>query len=294
LISTALYLAGFAALWLPLLLVEFHGNFQSYYRHFFGFFSAQSGWGSFKGPSFHVLPPELLNSRLGILWLFLALIVWGLYRLRKQTGEFIAWLLMLPAAWFAVAYGYFKNQGGGGLHYFFEFYAFAWIFVLHAACRGRRWGPLTQLVVFVVVILVLPVATLLDQHDLLFDTRSKARGFRQEVTRLTYGQRVFGEETHLFKQAYQGDVVDTGDTNAAIARTKYFGEAFTRTYKDYLKDLEANPPKFVIAGILDDTSTRLLSPTLQDLLQRRYTLRTIARGTAYATPGSQALFERND
>ena len=155
-ISTALYLVGFAAVWVPVFLLELHGDLRAYYRHFFGFFSAESGWGSFPGASFHLVPVELVQPRLGSMRLFFALIVLGLYRLRKHPGELVAWLVMLSAAWVAVSYGYFKNQGGGGLHYFFEFFAFAWIFVVHAFCRGRRWGALTQLALVGLVALTLP------------------------------------------------------------------------------------------------------------------------------------------
>ena len=131
-ISSALFVAGFAAIWLPVFLIELHGDVRSYYRHFFGFFLGASGWGTFPGAVFRIVPSELLDRRLASILLFAALILWGLYRLRKAPGALIAWLVMLSANWFAVAYGYFKNQSGGGLHYFFEFFALAWI--LHLAC----------------------------------------------------------------------------------------------------------------------------------------------------------------
>ena len=81
----------------------------------------------------------MLNRR-PELYLLGALILWGVVRLRKQRAEVVAWLVILSGAWFAVAYGYFKNQGGGGLQYFYEFFALAWIFALHAFSRRGRWG----------------------------------------------------------------------------------------------------------------------------------------------------------
>ena len=114
LISTGLYLVGFAAVWVAMLLFEFHGDLQSYYKHFFGFFSVKSGWGTFSGPAFELVPGELVQTRRGSALVGLALIWLGLYRLRRQPGELIAWLLMLAAIWVSVAYGYFKNRGEAG------------------------------------------------------------------------------------------------------------------------------------------------------------------------------------
>ena len=62
-ISSALFVAGFAALWLPVFLLELHGDFRSYYRHFFGFFLGASGWGTFAGAAFHIVPSELLKAQ---------------------------------------------------------------------------------------------------------------------------------------------------------------------------------------------------------------------------------------
>lgn len=295
-ISTGLYLAGFALIWTSVFLFELHGDFHLYYRHFFGFFSRDSGWGWFPGNKYNLVPLEVLQSRVASVLLFVALILAGLYRLRQQRAELVAWLVMLLAAWITVSYGYFKNQGGGGMHYFFEFFVFAWIFVLHAFCRGPRWGAVPQLLLVLLVVAVLPRQDLLDQSKMLRDVRAEARTFRRNVDRRTDGRRIFGEETHLFKERYHGERVDTGDTDAAIATSGYFGQAFTRTYQAYTRDLVANPPKFIIGGLLPlDNPELIMSPPLQDLLKRRYTLRLIARGTLICNArGSQALFERND
>lgn len=294
-ISSALFVAGFAALWLLVFLLELHGDFRSYYRHFFGFFLGASGWGPFPGATFHIFPSELLKDRHASLLLLAALTLWGLYRIRKERGELITWLVLLSANWFAVAYGYFKNQGGGGLHYFFAVFVLAWIFILHAFSRRGRWGALAQLVLVCAVGLTLPYRELFAQRELLAEARQQAREFRQYVADMTGGQPVFGEETHLFKTRYQGELVDTGDTNAAIARTGYFGEAFNRTYGRYTAQLTAHPPKFIMGGLLDPSSPyRIMSAELQHLLTTRYKLRVMAKRTAFANGGSQALFERVD
>jgi hypothetical protein len=295
LISTGLYVAGFSVVWVPLLLFEFHGDLQSYYRHFFGFFSVKSGWGTFPGASFRLIPSELVETRPESLLFFLALILAGLYRLRRKPGQLIAWLVMLPAVWISVAYGYFKNRGGGGLHYFVEFFAIAWIFVLHAFYRRDRAGAVSQLLLLAIVALVLPWQALVAQQETLRDIRARGRTFRRQVAAVTKGQRVFGEETHLFKAAYDNEVIDTGDAASVIAASGYFGPAFGRTYQAYTQRLISDPPKFVMVGLLDETNfSGITTPTLRDVLRQRYSVRLIARGISLYNGSALALLERRD
>jgi hypothetical protein len=295
LISTGLYLAGFAAVWALVLVFEFHGDLASYYRHFFGFFSVKSGWGTFPGASFQLFPGELFETRGEGLLLFLALIWAALYRLRGQLGQLIAWLAMLSVIWVSVAYGFFKNRGGGGVHYFVEFFAFAWIFVVHAFCGRNRGGALTQFLLLALVALVLPWKALIAQQETLGDLRARGRTFRRQVAAVTKGQHVFGEETHLFKTAYDHEVIDTGDAAAVIAGSGYFGPAFGRTYQAYAQSLISNPPKFVMVGLLDEVNfSGITTPTLRDVLRQRYTIRLIARGISFYNGSAQALLERRD
>ncbi|HLK93301.1 MAG TPA: hypothetical protein VKZ18_25645 [Polyangia bacterium] len=295
LLSTGLYLAGFAVVWVSVFLFELHGDLGSYYRHFFGFFSAKSGWGTFQGPAFQLLPSELVETRRDGLLFVLALLVAGLYRLRKRPGQLGAWLVTLSALWGAVAYGYFKNKGGGGLHYFVEFFVFAWIFVVLVFCGRARGGALSQLLLLGIVALVLPWKSLVAQQETLRDLRTRGRIFRRQVAAVTKGEHVFGEETHLFKTAYDNEVIDTGDTAAVIAGSGYFGPAFSRTYQAYTQALISNPPRFVMVGLLDETNFwGITTPTLRDVLRQRYSIRLIARGISLYNGSAQALMERRD
>ena len=99
----------------------------------------------------------------------------------------------------------------------------------------------------------------------------------------------------MFKTAYDNEVVDTGDAVAVIAGSGYFGPAFGRTYQAYTQNLIANPPKFVMVGLLDETNfSGITTPTLRDLLRQRYAVRLIARGISLYNGSSQALLERKD
>jgi len=293
-ISSALYLAGFAVIWGAVFLIELHGDFRSYYRHFFGFFLGDGGWGTYPSGVYEILPPEVYRTRQPFILLLAGLVLWGLVRLRKHPGELLAWVVMLAANWLAVTYGYFKNHGGGGLYYFFEFFVLAWIFVLHAFGRKGRWGRLAQLVLAVAVALTLPYKDLRAQRKLLAEIRTQGRIFREQVASITKGEPIFSEETHLFKTRYQGELVDSGDAAMVIARTGYFGAAFNRTYADYTRELLSNPPRFVMGGLLgtEEKASRIMSYQLQDLLRSRYKLRVMAKRIGPATDSSQALFER--
>ena len=291
--SLTLSLIGFALVWLPTFLLEMHGSVSTYYERFFGFFSPKSGWGTFQGREFHLFPLELFEPRRAYIWLFFLLIAAGLYRLRKERAQCAAWLVMLPLLWFIVAYGYFKNEGGGGLHYFFEFFLFAWFFVLHSLSRRRTISPLAQLVFIGVLAVVRPVTGLIEQTGQVDGARQRAVAFRADVARLTGGSAVYGEETHLFKTAYHDEVIDTGDAAAQIARTGFYGEEFVQTFQSYTIELLKHPPKFVRAGLLDETNwIGVMTPGLNDLLRKQYEVVLSASGSSFAYGGSQVLFQR--
>ncbi|HEY6723915.1 MAG TPA: hypothetical protein VI197_07780, partial [Polyangiaceae bacterium] len=108
-LSIACFFVGFAAIWLPIFFFELNGDGPSYYRHFFGFFSAESGWGVVTGAKFQLLPRALWINRLGAVVAFAALIVLALYRQRRKPVLLAAWFVMLAALWVTVCYGYYKN-----------------------------------------------------------------------------------------------------------------------------------------------------------------------------------------
>ena len=120
---------------------------------------------------------------------------------------------------------------------------------------------------------LLPWHGLLDQRRQLADLRTEARTFMKDVASRTGGQFVFGEETHLFKNEYCDEVVDTGDTVDVIASSRYYGEDFTRTYVSYITTLAGEPPPFIIVAMLDAKILYGIStPHLVNLLKNRYNL----------------------
>jgi hypothetical protein len=327
--TVGLPLAGFALVGIPTFFFELHGYVDRYYKRFFGFFSAASGWGTFPGSEFYLFPASVVRPRQEILLLMLALISVAAYRLRQRWAELAAWLVMLPAVWGIHAFMYYKNQGGGGLHYFAPFFFFAWLMILHGlrsrsqpgrtvlgtlgysiACmfpwRGwfARWDqrmdlraqirPLAQLTLVCLIVALLPWRGLLAERKRLADLRPHALKFLENAATRSDGEAVFGEEMHLYKTKYRNEVVDTGDTASAIARSGYFGKAFNRTFETYVSNLLAQPPRFVMAGLLNTHPlTGTMSPELLNLLSNRYDLVLQSPGTMIANGGtSMALFER--
>ena len=327
--TVGLYTAGFALVWVPTFFFELHGDPHLYYKRFFGFFSAASGWGIFPGAKFRLFPDAVYSGRWGLLLLMLALVIVSAYRLRGKRMELVTWLAMLLAGWVVHAFMYYKNQGGGGLHYFAPFFLFVWLFILHGLAStgqprpmvlwtflvslagmipGRAWfarrrhridwraqvKPLVQLAVMGLVVAWMPWKDLRAERKRLADLRPAALTFLQEVATRSDGEAVFSEEMHLFKNKYRNEVVDTGDTVSVLARSGYFGKALTHTFDAYVANLSAGLPRFVMAGLLNrNPLSGTMSPELLNLLQSSYDLVLESPGTMIANGGcSMALFER--
>jgi hypothetical protein len=294
--ATALFAAGFALVWVPTFLFELHGHFGEYFRRFFGFFAKESGWGTFAGPAFQLFPIELTQSRQASLVVVAVLMLAALYRLRRERAQLIAWLLLVSLGWVVYAYGFYKNQRGGGLHYFGPFFITAWFLILHALRRRSQARPLVQLIVFGLIACMVPWRGLLDQRRQFAELHAQARTFLQGVVERTGGQPVFGEDTHLFKHKYHDELVDTGDVAAVIAQSRYFGENFSRSFEAYTTTLSAEPPQFVIEGMLDPgLFSGTMTPQFTELLKKHYDVALQGPGNLLANGGGAiTLYERKE
>jgi hypothetical protein len=301
--SLGLFTLGFGLVWGTMFLLELHGDFDLYFRHFFGFFITGNGWGTFSGPRFTLWPPELFQAHPRLLALTAALAVAALYRLRHERAQLIVWLIMLPAGWAAYAYGYWKNQGGGGLHYFTSFFVTVWFLIVHGL-RGRVldvasrpwWRPVMQLALAGAFFFAYDWQPLIKRGQQLQELRVQSLQFLKNVAARVGNEPVPGEDSHLYKRKYMGEVVDSGDVADYFASTKYFGESFTRVYLNYLADLEAHPPKYLMAagfdrGRMADTTSRRFN----QLLHQRYRLAIEGPWTMITNGGGATfLYERKD
>jgi hypothetical protein len=194
------------------------------------------------------------------------------------------------------AYGFYKNQRGGGLHYFGPFFITAWFLILHALRRRSQARPLVQLIVFGLIACMVPWRGLLDQRRQFAELHAQARTFLQGVVERTGGQPVFGEDTHLFKHKYHDELVDTGDVAAVIAQSRYFGENFSRSFEAYTTTLSAEPPQFVIEGMLDPgLFSGTMTPQFTELLKKHYDVALQGPGNLLANGGGAiTLYERKE
>jgi hypothetical protein len=302
--SLGFFALGFMLVWLGVFVFELHGDFQLYFRHFFGFFMAESGWGTIAGARFNLFPPELVDAHLGVLTLTIALAVAALYRLRRERAQLIVWLILLPAGYVTYAYGYWKNQAGGGLHYFSAFFVTVWFLIVHGL-RGRVhdlatrpwWRPAAQLAVVGAFAFFFNFHPLVTRGQDMQRLRAESKKFLKDVAARVGQEPVFGENTQLYKRKYMGEVVDIGDGADVFARSKYFGEGFTKVYERYLSDLEAHPPKYLMSALfvawhMSDTTTKRFN----ELLHARYQLAIAGPATQTITNGMGAtyLYERKD
>jgi hypothetical protein len=107
---------------------------------------------------------------------------------------------------------------------------------------------------------------------------------------------VFGEDTHLFKHKYHDELVDTGDVAAVIAQSRYFGENFSRSFEAYTTTLSAEPPQFVIEGMLDPgLFSGTMTPQFTELLKKHYDVALQGPGNLLANGGGAiTLYERKE
>jgi hypothetical protein len=318
--NLGLFVVGFALVWVSTLVFELHGNLSLYHKRYFGFFSEASGWGLFIRGGFALLPPAVVNGRGPFLLLILGLLLLAGYRLRRHSVELTAWLAMLTATWGAHAYIYYRNRGGGGVHYFLPFFFLAWVFMLHVLSRSvwsqrRRSGlwiqlsagltvrrgfrssafdayarPVRQILLIGLVAGVLPWRQLWNEGNNLMRLRRQTLSFLQAAKARADGEAIFGEDLHLHKDKYRGEVVDTGDTVSAIAETGYYGKALSRTFRDYGRRLHSDPPNFVIAGLLnEETHSGIMSPDLHGLLFSRYDIVLRLPGALVANGGCEIV-----
>jgi hypothetical protein len=243
-----------------------------------------------------LFPEEIYQPRLGVLALTAALALVALYRLRRERAQLIVWLLALPVGWVVYSYAYYANQGGGGSHYYCAYFMAVWFLIMHALRRRTRWRPVAQIAVAGLLVWCYPWDSVIKRGRQFVVMRAESQDFLHKVAVKTAGQPIFGENSHLYKRKYQGEVVDCGDTVEIVNRTKYFGDDFTRTYERYLSELTAHPPKFVMAALfypqdMADTAT----PRFMQLLRERYRVAITGPHTLVANGvGQTVLYERRD
>jgi len=284
--SLGLHVGGLAlaggGLFLVILLTVFHGDGTLYYRHFFGFFSADSGWGALRTGDFQLLPLALVAAHWQMHLLALVAVLVGLGYPSPQVPrkiQLLGWLPLLGLLWLSSCAAYFLNRSGGGLWYFGSFYV---LLAFHLA-RSVGWDridfPWLRELVCAGLFCALPWRTTMQQAAQLTDSFAPAYAFLHATRELAAGAPIHSEDYYFFQDHYAGEVVDMGDVVFKVSATGYYGPVLTATANRYFAQLRANPPRFVISG-------GSISPVLAELLARSYrpVLRVPPEPAHYAGP----------
>jgi hypothetical protein len=244
----------------------FHGDGTTYYRHFFGFFSMESGWGTKHADSFEVFPSALMLRHWPIHLFALSLFVLGvIYPAAKlpRAVQLKVWLPLFALLWLSFAVGYFLNHGGGGVYYFGPFYLLLAAHLARAIDWGRAEARAPGEVMVAGLVLTLPWLTTIRQAVRFTDSFGSAYAFLAETERRARGAHVLSEDLYFSKRRYEGEVVDMGDVAFTVSATGFFGIDLTQTVDRYAAALRANPPPFILTGGLE-------GPVLKQLLQTSY------------------------
>lgn len=272
----------------PLALVlvfQFHGNIDQCYRHFVGFFTKASGWGtsdggplllSGEGPAaptgwalFALFLGKLIRGYYWLIHLHIGALVglWlGLSFPTERAPRLVQVRMLLPLIfllWLATSAGYLKNRGGGGLYYFAPFWLVLAVHLARAVDWARvPWRP-ARWVWTSFVIVGLPWLGVARQSAVLASSAEQAHAFVAGSRERAGGSPIYSEDLHLHRDRYRGEVIDMGDTVHVISRSRYLGDEFTATAERAFAELERNPPPFVVTGGYG-------SPPLRALLSRAY------------------------
>lgn len=259
-------LCGLALPFAVIVLGQFGGDWDRYQRHFFGFFTAASGWGTTAAGQFELLPAALLATRWPLHLAALVLVVLGLCYPAARVPRALqvwVWLPLLGLLGVTCSVAYFLNHGGGGLHYYAAFYL---PLAFHLA-RAVDWPQVRPMfargVVGAALLLGLPWTAMLDQAGALARSRGQAEAFLAACREAAGSTPIYSEEFHFFKTRYSGETIDMGDEVHAVAETGFFGPTFSATARASFARLAERPPPFVLSGGIG-------SAPLQRLLAEAY------------------------
>jgi hypothetical protein len=258
-------ICGLAIPFVAVLFGIFHGDITRYYKHFFGFFKQESGWGAFTEGAFEIFPEQLLVLRWLVHAVMIILIILAIFFPAPgvpRRSQFWIWIPLLTLLWLSISAAYYFNRSGGGIYYFGVCYIMMAFHIARSVYWKRISYPWVKEVLLALFICGLPWKAVGIQTLRLWQSLQPAREFIAETRRLTGGSFVQSEAYYFFKERYDGEVIDMGDVVSKVRLTGYFGSEFDATANKYFYNLHLHPPELVMAGIG--------SPEMTELLQRYY------------------------
>ncbi len=148
------FAAGVLALFLPIFVGVFHGDYFLYFSHFFGIFFDDGGWGFSTHASFSLFPLEVFATGWALHGLLVALFFLSLIfpapRISRQ-GQLWGWVPVLAALWLVFCLELSMNRDAGGRYYLAPFYVVLAFYLARALDWTRMGRPLVQIALLAVL-----------------------------------------------------------------------------------------------------------------------------------------------
>jgi hypothetical protein len=266
------YVACFVGLILPLLFVLHHyyaWDVGLYYKHYFGFFGPNSGWGhSFSDVihDFSNTTDKLLHLNLSkYLYLLVGSVILSsiLFAISAIEGQHRRqWCFCILLLLAAVLVHYIVTAVGD-FYYIKPFLIVVWMcgITLCAQVNTLKFPTLGLISIVIIFVTIMPPVA--SQHLFFARSFSKAMEFAETVKRAEAKGPIYSE-SHFFFLRSRIPLVDMGDTVSKVEKTGYYGQSFSALFRENLNRLALMPPTHVIHSFIVD------SPELAAIVRSQY------------------------
>jgi hypothetical protein len=236
----------------------FHFDLRNYVLRFVKTWDPRIGHGTFPLPKFEWFPEALHTLPLLFLSLFslaaLGLLWQSLASTKRKLFLLLGYLSSVASSYALSAVAYFRNGGGGGIHYFVPTFVGAFsVLVIYFVSTDRRRVAYHQRLRAVAVGFALPLSLLdgtLRQANEMRELSPAAAEFTRTLRKLNAHNEVYSEDLFLFKQKYAGELVDMPDVAEWIYAKKAFGPDFAKTMEAQKARFNRAPPALIFNGFL--------------------------------------------
>jgi hypothetical protein len=272
------FLLGGLIVFFPIISILFKFDFILYYKHFFGFFTNESGWGTNPAASIPFIIKTMLNI---FIILQSVLLIFILFKslVKKNIFDLICFFSYLFLFWIYTL-SYYLNYGGGGIYYLMPIFLFSFYYPLLIFKDLIDFVSNLKLLVisnkfklylkiynykrlfisgFIIIILLnLKWGSIFDFQIKLWGAMNNAYKFSNTLTNIDNTSGILTEDIFLFKRKLNGQTIDMGDTIFSLYnydQGKYFGEDFSRKISYYFQNFGKGNFIYVLEGY---TSSKFL------------------------------------
>jgi hypothetical protein len=172
------------------------------------------------------------------------------------------------ACYLVLSYGYNRNKGGGGLHYFSPYLIVVWLGVLFhwASIKRQSWKTSAiGIAALSVYLITVPSWSMIDRqtHNLKTNREPVAK-FREQLAELYDRGELMSETYHLFKTKMGNTLVDNGDAASDLTRMNVFDQAYADTTQRFVDSVKSGKYRFYLTGGIEH-------PDTSDYIKKNYT-----------------------